>query len=227
MTVNVESMDRTVVAWSGGKDAAFCLRRLLRSGADVYGLWTTVGESTDRSTIHGVRSELYRRQAAAIGLPIRLATVPADADNETYRSFAQRELERYGAAGIDQLAYGDLHLEGVRSFREETLSSTPLSGHWPLWGMDTESLTESVIDAGFEAVVVAIDADTLDTDLLGMSLSELVESRPGDIDPAGENGEYHTFVTDGPIFDEPLEVEHGRVVERDLGETTMAYLDLL
>lgn len=221
-------MDRTVLAWSGGKDAAMSLYRLLEAGESVATLWTTIGEETQRSSMHGVRRELYREQAAAIGLPIELTALPDELDNERYRAAVRAEYDRFAAAGATTIAYGDIELEGVRSFREATLADSPLDGCWPVWGEDTGTLVRNAVAAGFEAVVVAVDTGTVSTDLLGATLDDsLLDALPSTVDPGGEGGEYHTFVTNGPVFDRPVPVEYGRIVERDLGETTMAYLDLV
>lgn len=220
-------MDPTVLAWSGGKDAAFALHRLLEADGPVHGLWTTVGEETGRSSMHGVRRELYRAQAAAIGLPIRLVPLPEAVDDASYRATVRAELARYAADGVGSIAYADVHLADVRAFREATLAGSPLAGRWPLWGMDTRALVEALCDAGFEATVVAVDGGALDAGFLGRRVdASLVADLPDGVDPAGEGGEYHTFVTDGPVFDEPVAVEAGRTVERAVGDTTMWYLDL-
>lgn len=220
-------MDRTVLAWSGGKDAAWGLRQLLRDGAAVHALWTTINEETGRSSMHGVRESLYHRQADAIGLPLLVTRLPGRVDNEAYQTRIRREARRLAEEGVDTVAYGDINLEDVRRFRETTLDGTGVAGYWPLWGADTESLVQAVLDAGFEATVVAIDTDHLDVSVLGSTLGELVDDRPSAVDPAGEGGSFHTFVTDGPVFDYPVSVDHGEVVTREVGDATMAYLDLV
>lgn len=220
-------MGQHILAWSGGKDAAFALNRMQEVGDTVHALWTTVNEGTQRSSMHGVRRELYERQAAAIGLPITVRMLPPEVDNETYQALVQEEFEELAEDGVQTVSYADVHLEGVREYREGVLNGTGLSGNWPIWGMDTADLVQQFIQAGFEATVVAVDGGALDPDILGSAIDEeFLRSLPDEVDPAGEGGEYHTFVTDGPIFDEALEITTGETVERTLGETTMYYLDI-
>lgn len=220
-------MDRHLLAWSGGKDAAFALHRMHEQGTHVSELWTTINEATDRSSMHGVRSQLYRRQAQAIEIPIRLTALPEEVDNETYRELVREEFSRYRNRGFHTVSYADVALDDVRQYREMTLEPVELEGRWPIWGIDTGELAKTIIETGLVAMVVAIDGDALDSSFLGRRVTEsFLDDLPPGVDPAGEGGEYHTFVTDGPMFDEPLEIETGRTVERTLGDTTMHYLDL-
>lgn len=220
-------MGETVVAWSGGKDAAFALYELLEADITVQSLWTTINTATNRSSMHGVRRELYEAQATAIGRPLRVTTLPGRVDNERYRTLVGEDLVQLADEGAEQVAYGDIHLEGVRAFREDLLGEAGLTGCWPLWGRNEAALAHEVVEAGFEATVVAVDTAAVDPSVLGRSLAWVAESAPPEIDPAGEDGEFHTFVTDGPIFEQPVVVDHGRTVTREVGETTMAYLDLV
>lgn len=220
-------MVQYVLAWSGGKDAAFALHRLRENGISIFELWTTVNEATKRSSMHGVRRELYHKQAAAVGSSLRLLSLPDKVDNDTYRHLVQEELADYAEKGVRAISYADIALEDVRKYRQETLSDLDIEGDWPIWGYDTQELVSSIIDSGFEAIVVAINKDALDATFLGRQLdAAFLEDLPPSIDPAGENGEYHTFVTDGPIFEHPVSVKSGTTVERSLGDTTMLYLDI-
>lgn len=220
--------DQVVLSWSGGKDAAFSLYTLQESGVEVVSLFTTVNEETDRSSMHGVRRDLYERQAAAIGLPIHVVDLPPKPSNEEYEAIMNRETERLAAHGIDAIAFGDLFLEDVRSYREDHLAVTSLEGRWPIWGRDTGAFMTEFLDAGFRAIITAVDGSALEPAFAGRELDgDLLASMPESVDPAGENGEFHTFVVDGPIFSEPVEVDRGRAVSKSVGETTMHYRDLL
>lgn len=221
-------MRRVALSWSGGKDATFALYQLQAADIDSITLITTVGEETDRSSMHGVHRDLYRRQAAAMGLDVRFVALPAGVDNEGYRRTIDALYADLAETGIDTVAFGDLQLADVKRFRESILEQTPLAGRWPIWGMDTAELVDAVIDAGITARVVAVDTADLDVSLLGRHLdSEFIDDLPPDVDPAGEGGEYHTFVTDGPMFDQPVPINLGQTVERSVGDTTVGYQELI
>ena len=229
----------TLLSWSGGKDAAYALFEMDGTREDVRGsfdpasdpsvaLLTLIDDGYDRSKMHGVRQALYARQADAIGLPIEILRLPTEPSNEAYEAAVSRAFERYRDRGVREVVYADLYLEDVRAYREALLEDTALDGRWPLWGRDTREVVESVIDAGFEAILVAVDADVLDASFAGRFLDErLLEDLPPGVDPAGEGGEFHTFVTDGPYFDESVPVEIGETVTRPVGDGEFHYCDLL
>lgn len=224
--------ETAVLAWSGGTDAAMALHEARgRDDVRVVELLTTVSAATGRSSIHGVRRELYDRQAAALGLPISYVEIPEDAENDEYARRMARATADYGDRGVDRMAFGDLALEDVRAYREDRLADSDLAGWWPLWGRDTAAHARAILEAGFEATVVCVDGDVLDRSFAGRPFDRaLLDDLPGDADPAGENGEFHTFVTDGPPFERPVAVERGETVTRTVagpdGETTLHYCDL-
>ena len=222
-------MERAVLSWSGGKDAAYALFALDGTAIHVEELLTTVSESTDRSTMHGVRRALYEEQGSALGLPITIVALPDDPSNEEYEAIMNDRMARYADSGIDRVVFGDLFLEDVRSYRQERLRNTPLDGSWPLWGTDTNQFIRAFLDAGFEAIVVAADADHFDQEVTGRTIDEsFLADLPSAVDPAGEYGEFHTFVCDGPPFETPVRVTTGDRVTRSVGrDTTMHYCDLL
>ena len=221
-------MAGVVVAWSGGKDAAMALREVRAEGVPVEALLTTVSEAHDRSSMHGVRRSLHERQAEALGLPLDVVALPPEPSNETYERAMARATHRYRERGIERVVFGDLVLEDVRAYREARLAGTGLEGWWPLWGRDTDALARAFLDAGFEALVVAADADAFDVDAVGRPYdAAFLEALPDGVDPCGEHGAFHTFVRDGPGFEHPVTVRVGETVTRPVGDGAFHYADLL
>lgn len=219
---------RVVVAWSGGKDAAFVLRHLLdREDVAVVELLTTT--AGDRTKAHRLRPGLVDRQADALGLSVRFVELPPDPDNEAYEAALTDAFAAAADRGVDAVAYADLLLDDVRAYREGLLEGTGLAGWWPIWGLDTGALAGEFLDAGFEARLVAVEGDALDASFAGRPYGEALDEFPGGVDPAGEHGEFHTFVTDGPIFEEPVAVDPGELTTREDEHAgrTVHYRDLL
>ena len=207
---------RAIMAWSGGKDSALALRRLQQSGAwRVDGLLTAVTEDYDRVSMHGVRNALLEEQAASLGLDLVRVYIPAASSNETYDERMASALAGCKGRGIDHVAFGDIFLEDVRRYREEKLTQVPMQAVFPLWGLDTGGLARDFIREGFRAVVTCVDLRVLDPSFAGREFDEgLLDDLPPSVDPCGENGEFHSFVYDGPGFRFPLAVEVGDRVER-------------
>jgi uncharacterized protein (TIGR00290 family) len=204
------------LSWSGGKDSALALWTLRREQLEPEALITTITESYERISMHGVRRELLARQAEALGLPLVEVEIPPGCVNEVYEA---RMAEAFAAAPLSSVAavaFGDLFLEDVRAYREERLAAGGRHGLFPLWGRDTTALAGEFLDAGFEAMLVCVDPRALGASFAGRRYDEqlLAELPPG-VDPCGENGEFHTFVFAGPIFAEPIACETGEIVERD------------
>jgi uncharacterized protein (TIGR00290 family) len=204
------------LSWSGGKDSALVLWTLRRWLLEPEALITTVTESYERISMHGVRRELLARQAEVLGVPLVEVLIPPSCVNEIYEV---RMAEAFAAAplsGIEAVAFGDLFLEDVRAYREGRLAAAGKRGLFPLWGQDTAALARNFLDAGFEATLVCVDPGVLDSSFAGRRYDErlLAELPPG-VDPCGENGEFHTFVSAGPIFVEAIACERGEIVERD------------
>jgi len=204
------------LSWSGGKDSALALWTLRRQRLEPEALITTVTETYDRISMHGVRRELLARQAEALGRPLVEVVIPPACVNEIYEA---RMAEAFAAAplsGVDAVAFGDLFLEDVRAYREGRLADAGKRGLFPLWGRETAALAREFLDAGFEAMLVCVDPRALDSAFAGRRYDErlLAELPPG-VDPCGENGEFHTFVYAGPIFAEPIACETGEIVARD------------
>jgi uncharacterized protein (TIGR00290 family) len=214
-----------VFAWSGGKDSAMALHCLLRDPAfEVAGLLTTVTEGYERISMHGVRRELLQQQAASIGLPLEEVRIPPQCPNSTYESRMAEAMLRYRGRGILHVGFGDIFLRDLRTYREENLARAGMFAVFPLWDVDTRELAERFIADGFRARTACIDPEKLDKSFAGRELdANFFRELPIEVDPCGENGEFHTFVFDGPIFRSPVMVVTGQVVERD----SFVFCDLL
>jgi uncharacterized protein (TIGR00290 family) len=204
------------LAWSGGKDSALALHALRDAGREPRALLTTVTEGVERISIHGVRRELLHAQAAAAGIELVEVRIPLPCSNEVYEARMEQALAAPPLDAIDEVAFGDLFLADVRAYREERLGPTGRQAVFPVWGRDTTELAQSFIDQGFQAIVATVDPRFLDASFAGRAYdARLLADLPAGVDPCGENGEFHTFVYAGPIFEAPLAVETGVVVERD------------
>lgn len=213
------------LSWSGGKDSALALWTLREElEVEPIALLTTLTEDYDRVSMHAVRRELLRAQARATGIELVEIEIPAACVNETYEERMAGALARPPLDRAKTIAFADLFLADVRAYREERLASGGRSGLFPLWGRDTAALARSFIAGGFEATLVCVDPSQLDPSFVGRPFDEaLLADLPPDVDPCGENGEFHTFVHAGPIFDAPIEIELGEVAMRD----GFAFQDLL
>jgi uncharacterized protein (TIGR00290 family) len=205
------------LSWSGGKDSALALRALRdERGEEPVALLTTVTEDYGRVSMHGVRVELVRAQAAAAGVPLVEVGIPASCSNAVYEERMAMALAAPSLAGVRAMAFADLFLADIRAYREEKLAGADWSAEFPLWGRDTRALAHEFIEAGFEAVLVCVDPAQLDPSFVGRSFdASLLADLPASVDPCGENGEFHTFVHAGPIFDRRLQIERGETVMRD------------
>jgi uncharacterized protein (TIGR00290 family) len=208
---------RALVSWSGGKDSTLALHRVTEeSSARVDGLLTTVTDEYERISMHGVRTSLLEAQARAIGLPLRVARIPRACSNDVYETVSREALARYAAEGGERVVFGDLFLADVRAYRERLLAPLPLAPAFPLWGEDTRALARRFIALGFRAVLVCVDPAQIDPAFCGRDYDDrLLDELPPSADPCGENGEFHTFVYDGPLFRDPVPIARGEVVTRD------------
>jgi len=205
------------MCFSGGKDSALALHALQQSGTyTVEALITTVTDAYDRVSMHGVRRALVRDQAASIGIPLVEVVVPPQSSNEIYERAMGEAFDRLYEDGIRRVAFGDIFLEDLREYRERQLAASGLECLFPIWKQPTAALARSFIRDGFEAVAVCINPAVLDASFAGRAFdATFVADLPEDVDPCGENGEFHTFVWDGPILLRPIPVARGEVVERD------------
>jgi uncharacterized protein (TIGR00290 family) len=219
---------QVVVSWSGGKDAAWMHHRLgERDDVRVVALLTTGSTETGRTSMHGVRRALMERQAAALDRPLGYVELPHRPSNDEYERRMAAVLADYADSGVDAVAFADLYLEDVREYRAARMADATLDGWWPVWGSDTRDLAGAFVDAGFEATLVCVD-DDLGPGFAGRRFDrDLLADLPDEVDPCGENGEFHTFVHDGPGFDHPVRFERGDVVEKAVGEATLHYCELV
>ena len=210
-------MDCVALSWSGGKDSALALRAL-RDELDVEpnALLTTFSSEYDRVSMHGVRRELVQAQAKAAGVPLVEVELPASCSNEQYDGCMARALATPPLEASATIAFADLFLADIRAYREQRLRAAGRRGLFPLWGQDTRKLAEEFIDRWFEATLVCVDLDRLERSFAGRSFDRpLLADLPANVDPCGENGEFHTFVLAGPVFGSPIAIELGETVVRD------------
>jgi uncharacterized protein (TIGR00290 family) len=209
--------ERLLLSWSGGKDCALALREIAGDhGTEVAALLTVVTAGYDRISMHGVRRDLLQKQAESLGYPLEVVLIPQQCTDEQYGEAMRRSLESYRSMGVDRVAFGDLFLEDVRRYREERLAQVGMRALFPLWGRDTALQAREFVSAGFRAVVVCVDTNVLDGRFAGRDYDmQFISDLPPGIDPCGENGEFHTFVYDGPIFGRKVEFRRGEIVLRD------------
>ena len=208
-----------VVAWSGGKDSALALREIVGDARyRVAALLTTVTAEYDRISMHGVRRSLLHRQAESLGLPLEEVVISPGATNDDYETNMGGALAtlRTRISGLDTVVFGDLFLADIRAYRERMLARLGLRGLFPLWLRDTRSLAHEFVRLGYRAVLVCVDAAQLAGEFAGREFdADLLRDLPSDVDPCGENGEFHTFVYAGPGLREPVPHERGPLVVRD------------
>jgi uncharacterized protein (TIGR00290 family) len=216
---------KALISWSSGKDSAFSLHEVRRAGEfDVVGALTTVTENFDRVSIHGVREEILRAQLQAAGLPPTVVPIPYPCPNEIYEARMGEAIARAKADGITHMIFGDLFLEDIRNYREEKLRGTGIAPVFPLWLRPTPQLARDMIASGLEIYIAAVDLKKMPAAFAGRRFdAQLLADLPAGVDPCGENGEFHTCVTGGPMFRQALPVIRGERVERD----GYAYCDLL
>ena len=218
--------EKVIVAWSGGKDSALALYEILKTGGfDVVELLTTVTKDYDRISIHGVRSVLLEQQADALGFPLEKMFISKGASDAEYEGTLLKVLEKHRANGVFSVLFGDIFLEDVRKYREQLLKKVRMNGIFPLWKRDTKKLGQMFITLGFKAIITSIDSNVLGKDFAGRDYDEqFLLDLPANVDPCGENGEFHSFVYDGPIFRERVLFKKGEILLR---ENRFYYCDLI
>jgi len=218
-------MKRVLLSWSSGKDSAWALHVARCAGDfDIVGALTTVTETFDRVSMHGVRASLLREQLNAAGLPPVIVRIPFPCPNEIYETKMAKAMRNARASGVTHMIFGDLFLADVRAYRERHLAGTGITPVFPIWGRPTPALAREMIDAGLEAHLSTVDLNKLPAAFAGRRFDDvLLNALPADADPCGENGEFHSFVAAGPMLSRKVAVKGGETVERD----GFAYADLL
>ena len=209
-------MKKVLLSWSSGKDSAWTLHVLRQlPEIEVVGLLSTINQHFGRVAMHGTRIELVRAQAEAAGLPLWEVPLPWPCSNDEYERAMATACERAVATGVTAMAFGDLFLEDVRRYRVEKLEGTGLEPIFPLWQQDTRRLLGEMLNAGLKARIVCVDPSKLGAKFAGKDLGDVWQDFPPNVDPCGENGEFHSFVYAGPMFREAIPIESGETVTRD------------
>ena len=217
-------MKKTLLAWSSGKDSAWTLHILRRQNIEVFALLTTLNQAADRVAMHGVRRTLLEAQATAAGIPLWQIPLPWPCTNDDYETRMADACRRAVGEGFDKIAFGDLFLRDIRAYRERQLTGSGLTPIFPLWEIPTAQLARDMVGAGLRARLSCVDSRQLDPAFAGREFDRsLFADLPAAVDPCGENGEFHTFAYDGPMFGAPIAIESGEVRNVD----GFIYTDLL
>ena len=213
--------EKVVFCWSGGKDSALALNRVLRDNRyEVGSLLTTCNEHFQRVSTHGVRLELLDRQAASIGLPLEKVFVSQRSSNEEYQQKMSACLLAHKARGVTGCAFADIFLEGLKRWREENLARVGMRGIFPIWKVDSRELIREFFALGFGTVICCVNDAYLDETAVGRNIDEeFIRSLPPNVDPCGENGEFHSFAFSGPVFRQPVKCKVGEKVYRPVEVT--------
>jgi uncharacterized protein (TIGR00290 family) len=222
---NVKLSRRTLLSWSSGKDSAWALHVLQRDPlTDVVGLFCTVNKVFDRVAMHGVRVALLQQQAASAGLPLYIIEIPFPCSDSEYADAMTSFIDTARKESIECFAFGDLFLKDVRQYRETNLNETGITPIFPLWGIPTKQLSGKMIASGLRAVITCLDSRRLSEKFAGREYNDsFLSDLPESIDPCGEYGEFHSFVFDGPMFQNPIDISLGETVHRD----GFVFIDLL
>jgi|SRR5579864_1407824 len=208
-------MKRTLLSWSSGKDSAWSLHLLRKNPEyEIVGLLTTFNSSADRVAMHGVRRALVKAQGEAAEIPLWEVDLPWPCSNDDYECAMKQACQKAVGNGIECIAFGDLFLTDIRAYREKQLRDTGLQPVFPVWGLPTRALAREMIDSGLRAKLACIDTKQISGDLAGREFdTQLLSELPPSADPCGENGEFHSFVYAGPMFNSPVQVVLGEIVQ--------------
>jgi len=221
-----EMKEKAVIGWSGGKDSAMALYEIKKDlNIQISALLTTVTEGYERISMHGVRRSLLAEQARSIGYPLDEILIPQTCSNEIYEERMRNALQKYAQEGVSSAVFGDLFLKEIRAYREERMSRIGMKCLFPIWERPTAEFAREFIDLGFRAIIVCVDTHAIGNEFAGRDYdNDFLKDLPTTADPCGENGEFHTFVYDGPIFNTPVSVQRG---EKILRNDRFYYCDLL
>jgi uncharacterized protein (TIGR00290 family) len=216
---------KTLLSWSSGKDSAWALHLLQQNpGIEILGLFTVINQKYNRVSMHATRFEMLEQQANAVGLPLHTINITDPCTNEQYDTAMRHFVMESASNGIECMAFGDLFLEDIRKYRENQLNGTGIEPTFPLWKIPTAELAEQMLSAGIEAYVSSVDLKRLPSHFAGRKWSrDLLKEFTQDCDPCGENGEIHTVVVDGPMFNKSIPIKIGEIVERN----GFAYADII
>ncbi len=206
-----------LISWSGGKDSSLALYEIQKNrDYEITALITTVTSDYDRVSMHGLRTSLLEEQGSSLNVPLEKVFISKNASNEEYESSFNKVLLNYKESGIRDVVFGDLFLEEIKKYREDLLEKIGMECIFPIWKRDTVKLAKTFIELGFKAITVCVDSNVLGKEFAGREFDEhLLDDLPQGIDPCGENGEFHTFVYDGPIFKSRIDHQLGEIVLRD------------
>jgi len=210
-------MVKAILSWSSGKDSAMALYRILNAkDYEIVCLLTTITDQFHRVSMHGVREELLDAQAESLGYPLEKVMIPYPCPNQVYEEKMANVLSVWKAKDVRHVIFGDIFLEDIRKYREEKLAQIDMKPVFPLWMSDTKQLAWDMLKVGFRAVITCVDPKKIAPAFAGRFFDEsFLRSLPPQVDPCGENGEFHTFVYDGPVFKRPISVRVGELVTRD------------
>ena len=210
-------MERVLVSWSGGKDCAIALYEIIKSKKyHITALLTTVTAEYNRISMHGVRVELLEKQVAALGFPLEKVFISKNTTNEEYELKMRQVLIKYKELGVTSVVFGDIHLEDLRVYREKNLALLDMRGIFPIWKRDTHELVHTLIKLKFNAITTCVDTNALGKEFVGRVINEqFIAELPSNVDACGENGEYHSFVYDGPILQQKISYAIGEIVLRE------------
>jgi len=206
---------KALMNWSGGKDSALALHLLQQQQNSKITLFTTINKAFQRISMHGVRLPLLQAQAQALDLPLKIVDIPEQVSMEQYNQIMHQALTEFKQQGITHSVFGDIFLEDLKAYREAQLQKLGLEALFPLWGKPTRQVMKEFLELGFKTIVVAANARLLDKSFVGRVIDEhFLADLPDNVDPCGENGEFHTFVFDGPNFAEPVPFQTGETVRK-------------
>ncbi|WP_164917286.1 diphthine--ammonia ligase [Clostridium sp. JN-9] len=208
--------EKIILSWSGGKDSALALYELMRQGYTDITLLTTITDKYERISMHGVRKALLEKQAKSIGCYLEKVYITPESTNEEYEKKMEETMNRYKKLGAAKVAFGDIFLEDIRKYREENLRRAGMEAIFPLWGRDTKEIADTFINLGFKSIITCVDTKVLNGDFSGRLYDKnFLANLPENINSCGENGEFHSFAFDGPIFKERINFSVGKRVLRD------------
>lgn len=219
-------VEKIILSWGGGKDSAIALHEIEKTSEyEIMAILTTLTQDYKRISMHGVLEKLLEDQAQSMDIPLEKVFISKDASNEEYEAKMKKLLEKYQSKSVNSVVFGDIFLEDVRKYREANLSKIGMKGLFPLWGRDTTELAQKFIETGFKSIITCVDTNLLDGKYVGSKFDEkFLADLPDKVDPCGENGEFHSFVYDGPIFKSPIKFKIG---EKVLRENRFYFCDLI